>query len=143
MQRYVWLGLGVIAGFLVAGVVGVVVVNIAIPWEDVCAVLGPAQTLAESGSSLLAQLQEWLIKAEGFLATMGSAEEVAEAKSGLAGLIDKAKDVVGEIQDALVDIVVAPLQALIVVAKAVLNSVQDAVDAAQRVVASVDASRCN
>ena len=142
MQRYLWLGLGIVVGFLVAGAVGVVVVNIVIPWEDVCAVLGPAQSLAESGSSLLAQLQEWLTKAEGFLATMGSAEEVAETKSGLAGLIDKAKDVVGDIQNVLVDIVVEPLQALIVLAKAVLASVQDAVDAAQRVIASVDASRC-
>ena len=130
-------------GFAAAGVVGVLVVNIAIPWEDVCAVLGPAQTLSEAGSSLLAQLQEWLAKAESFLATMGSAEDIAETRSGLGGLIDKAKDVVGDIQSALVDIVVAPLELLIVLAKSVLGSVQEAVDAAQRVIASIDASRCN
>ena len=127
-----------------AGAAGVMVVNLIIPWEDVCAVLGPAQALAESGSRLLAQLQDWLTDAESFLTTVSTTdEEAVEARTGLAGLLDKAKDVTGDVGATLVDILTMPLQALITLAKVVLSSVQDSVDAARNVIASIDAARCN
>ena len=143
MSKFLWLGLGVVGGFALAGAVGVMVVNLLIPWEDVCAVVGPAQRVAETGSTLVAQLQDWLDRAEGFLATMSSAEEAGETKAGLAGLLDKAKGVTGEVKDAVVDLVELPLRALIDLARIVLGDVQAAVDAARDVIASVDTARCN
>ena len=144
MNRFIWLGLGAVGGFILAAAIGVVVVNLIIPWEDVCAVLGPAQTLAEAGSKLLTQLQDWLTKAESFLTTIGSTEEAAgEAKTGLAGLIDKAKEVTGDVAAAAIDIVTLPLEALIALAKVVLGEVQASVDAARNVIASIDAARCS
>ena len=144
MNRFIWLGLGAVGGFILAAAIGVVVVNLIIPWEDVCAVLGPAQTLAEAGSKLLSQLQDWLTKAESFLTTIGSTEEAAgEAKTGLAGLLDKAKEVAGDVTEAAIDIVTLPLEALIALAKVVLGEVQASVDAARNVIASIDAARCS
>lgn len=139
----VWLGVGLIAGLILAGAMGVVVVQLMIPWEDVCAVLVPAQKLMESGSSLLTQLQDWLTQAEEFLVSMGDGEEVGEAKTGLAGLLDKAKGITGDIRDIVVDVVTLPLQALIDLARVVLNEVEASVDAAQKTISSIDVSRCN
>lgn len=143
VNRLVWLGLGAVGGFVLAAAIGVVVVNVMIPWEDVCAVLGPAQTLAETGSKLLTQLQNWLTNAESFLTTIGSDEEVGEARTGLAGLIDKAKEVTSDVEAAVVDVLTTPLQALIALAQIVLSAVQSSVEAAQNVIASVDAARCS
>ncbi len=143
VNRPLWLGLGAVGGFVLAAAIGVVAVNVMIPWEDVCAVLGPAQTLAETGSRLLTQLQDWLTNAESFLTTIGSDEEVGEARTGLAGLIDKAKEVTSDVEAAVVDILTMPLQALIALAKVVLSAVQSSVEAAQNVMASIDAARCS
>lgn len=143
MNRFVWLGLGAVGGFVLAGAVGVMVVDLVIPWEDVCAVLGPAQGVAETGSTLLVQLQDWLTRAESLLATMSSAEEAAGTRTGLAGLLDKATGVTGELKAAVVDLVAMPLRALIDLAKVLLGEVQAAVDAARDVIASVDAARCD
>ena len=143
MNRLVWLGLGVVGGLVLASAIGVMVVNVIIPWEDVCAVLGPAQTLAEAGSRLLTQLQGWLTNAESFLTTIGSDEEVGEARTGLAGLIDQAKEVTSDMEAAIADVLTMPLQALIALAKVVLSAVQSSVEAAQNVMASIDAARCN
>lgn len=143
VNRLVWLGAGIVGGFILASAVGVMVVNVIIPWEDVCAVLGPAQTLAETGSRLLTQLQDWLTNAENFLTTIGSDEEVGEARTGLAGLIDRAKEVTSDVEAAVVDVLTMPLQALIALAKVVLSAVQSSVEAAQNVMASIDAARCS
>ena len=105
--------------------------------------LGPAQTLAEAGSRLLTQLQGWLTNAESFLTTIGSDEEVGEARTGLAGLIDQAKEVTSDMEAAIADVLTMPLQALIALAKVVLSAVQSSVEAAQNVMASIDAARCN
>ncbi len=144
MNKFVWLGLGAVGGFIVAAAIGFVVVNVMIPWEDVCAVLVPAQVLADTGSRLMIQLQEWLTTAENFLATLGGSEEEAgEVKTGLAGLLDKAKEVTGEVTAAVTRVLVLPLQALIELAKVVLGQVQESVDAARNVMAGIDAARCN
>ena len=77
------------------------------------------------------------------LATLGSGEqEAAEAKTGLAGLLEQAKDITGDVESAVVGIVTMPLPALIDLAQVVLSHVQVSVDAAQNVIASVDAARC-
>lgn len=142
-SRVVWVGAGLLAGLAVAAAVGIVTVNVLIPWEDICAALDPAQALAEVGSRLLVQLQEWLSLAEGLVNNLGPEErEADEAKSGLAGLLEQAKDIAGDAGSGVVDIVAVPLRALIDLAQVVLTSVQAAVDAARDVMASVDAARC-
>ena len=61
-----WVALGVVIGLIAAGSAGVVVVNLLIPWEDICAALGPAQIMAETGSTLITELLAWLDKARVF-----------------------------------------------------------------------------
>ena len=119
------------------------IVNLLIPWEDICAVIGPAQRVADTGATLLVSLQDWLAKAESLLAT-GSSDQVTEqARTGLGGIVDRAEAIVSDVKDSAIDIVTAPLQRLIDLAQGVLSAVQAAVDAARDVVASVDEARCN
>ena len=143
MHKFAWLGLGVVGGFVLAGVVGVVAVDLIVPWEEVCAVVGPTQQLAETGSKLLTQLEDWLLRAESFLTTVSPEEEAGETRTGLAGVVDKARQITGGAADAAVDLVTLPLRALIDLAKIMLVEVQAVVDAARNVLASVDAARCD
>ena len=143
MRNFLWLAIGVVIGVVGAGATGIVIVNLLIPWEDICAVIGPAQRVADTGATLLVSLQDWLAKAESLLAT-GSSDQVTEqARSGLGGIVDRAEAIVSDVKDSAIDIVTAPLQRLIDLAQGVLSAVQAAVDAARDVVASVDESRCN
>ena len=143
MRNFLWLAIGVVIGVVAAGTTGIVIVNLLIPWEDICAVIGPAQRVADTGATLLVSLQDWLAKAESLLAT-GSSDQVTEqARSGLGGIVDRAEAIVIDVKDSAIDIVTAPLQRLIDLAQGVLSAVQAAVDAARDVVASVDEARCN
>ncbi len=143
MRNFLWLAIGVVIGVVGAGATGIVIVNLLIPWEDICAVIGPAQRVADTGATLLVSLQDWLAKAESLLAT-GSSDQVTEqARTGLGGIVDRAEAIVSDVKDSAIDIVTAPLQRLIDLAQGVLSAVQAAVDAARDVVASVDEARCN
>ena len=140
-----WIGMavGAVAGLLIAGATGVVVVNLIIPWEDVCAVLGASHVVVEAGSSLISQLIEWLDEADAFLEAAPSAESAPSGTAtGLSGLLDQAKSVTSSVQETAVNLVTLPLRALIEIAQAVLLAVQESVDAAQSVIESVDSARC-
>ena len=140
-----WMGLaiGAVAGVLIAGGTGVVVINLMIPWEDVCLAVGASHTLVEAGSDLIAKLIEWLDEADAFLAAAPAADSApTEAAQGLSGLLDRAKAVTGNVQEAAVNLITMPLRALIDITRAALSAVQESVDAAQRVIESVDAARC-
>lgn len=125
---------GGLGGFLVAAAVGVVVVNLMLPWEDICAVLAPTQALIETGTVLLDRLQGWLIDAESLVAA-GKTGVSDSAASGLSGIISSG---IGK----GVEIAAAPIEALIDVAQAVVAAVQATLDAAHAVVESVDSARC-
>ncbi len=143
MRNFLWLAIGVVIGVVGAGATGIVIVNLLIPWEDICAVIGPAQRVADTGATLLVSLQDWLAKAESLLATGSSDQVTEEARTGLGGIVDRAEAIVSDVKDSAIDIVTAPLQRLIDLAQGVLSAVQAAVDAARDVVASVDEARCN
>ena len=134
-NKMLWAGAGAIAGFVVAASVGVIVINMVIPWEDICAVLGPAQALAAAGASLLEELQAWLAQAESVLAA-GKPESSSGLSGGLGGILSNAA---GE----AINVILTPVTALIDLAQAVIVAVQSAVEAAQNVIESVDAARCN
>ncbi len=134
-NKMLWAGAGVIAGFAVAALIGVVVIDMIIPWEDICAVLGPAQALAAAGASLLEELQTWLAQAESVVAA-GKSESSSGLSGGLGGILSNAAG-------KAIDVIVAPVTALIDLAQAVVVAVQSAVEAAQSVMESVDAARCN
>ena len=142
MDKFAWLGLGIFLGIGIAAAVGVVVVDLLIPWEDVCVVLGPAQRLAEIGTGLIADLQAWLAKAESLLQAGLSNEASEEARSGLGGLLDRAGEIASDVRDGAVDIVTAPLRALIDLGQDLLSAVHEAVDAARSVAASIEEARC-
>ena len=140
--KFVWLGLGIFLGIGIAAAIGVMVVDLLIPWEDICPILGPAQRLAEIGTGLIAELQSWLAKAESLLQTGSSNESSEEARTGLGGILDRAGEIAGDVRDSAVDIVTAPLRALIDLGQEVLRAVQEAVDAARNVIATIDEARC-
>ena len=140
-----WMGIavGLVAGLLIAGAAGVVVVNVIVPWEDVCAVLAASRVVVEAGSSLISQLIEWLEAADAFLVAAPAAESAPSgAATGLSGLLDQARTVTSNVQETAVNLVTLPLRALIEIAQAVLSAVQESVDAAQSVIESVDSARC-
>ena len=132
---------GVVVGLIIAIAVGLWVINLIIPWEDVCLVLGPAKTLAETGSALITELQAWLSAAENFLNATPAAES-ADAPTGLGSLLEKARDVAGGVGEGIVDVLTVPLRVLIDLAQAALSAVKAAVDAARDVISSVDSARC-
>ena len=101
-----WIGLviGAVVGVLIAGAAGVVVINLMIPWEDVCLAVGASHTLVEAGSNLIAKLIEWLDEADAFLAAAPAADSApTEAGQGLSGLLDQAKTVTGSVQEVAVN----------------------------------------
>ena len=130
--------IGVFGGVLLAAAIGVIVVNIILPWEDICAVLGPAQELTRAGSELIDDLRAWLAQAERFLAADAPSDAGARP-DGLGGLLDRARDVT---ETVIAPALTAPLRALIDVVDGVLLAVQAAVDAARDVASAIDSSRC-
>ena len=105
-------------------------------------VVSSAQAVLETGDILITQLQDWLAKAESFLTT-STPEQTSEARTGLGGLLDRAGDIVGDATRTFIDIVTAPLRELIDFTESVLSDVQDSVNEARNVLASVDLSPCN
>ena len=142
MRAPIWLGLGLLAGLLLASAIGLIVVELLLPWEDICAVVGPAREVVETGSALLASLETWLAQVESFLTTSPSEEAATEARTGLGGLVSKATEVVGGAASFAADVATAPVQALVDLAQLVVAAVQAVVDTAQDVLTSVDQSRC-
>ena len=141
MRSLLLVGLGLLTGLVLAAAIGFIAIEVLLPWEDICAVVGPAQKVVETGSALLADLDAWLARAESFLST-SPPEEATEARKGLGGLVDKAAEVAAGAAGVAVDVMTAPLEALIDLAQLLLGAVQAEVDAARDLLASIDQSRC-
>ena len=143
MNRLGWTGLGMLIGVILAGGFAIVIIQILIPWEAICATVAPMQEVIRLGSLLIAELQAWLLEAEEFISAGGSPAQGTEAREGLGGLLDRAK---GEVQTAtsvVVDVVTAPLRLLIDAAQVVLEAVESVVAAARDSLDSIDQSRCS
>ena len=142
MGKYFWLALGVLLGIGISAAVVAAIIDMLIPWDKICPILAPAQRLAEAGSGLIAELEAWLTRAESFLHSGDSSEASEEARTGLGGILDRAGNIVGDVRDTAVDIVTAPLRELIDLAQDTLNSIQESVDAALDVIATVEELGC-
>ena len=142
MGKYIWLTLGVLLGIGISVAVVAAIIDMLIPWDEICPVLAPAQRLAEAGTGLIAELEAWLAKAESFLQSGESSEASEEARTGLGGILDRAGDIVGDVRDTAVDIVTAPLRALIDLAQDMLSSIQETVDAALDMIVVVEELGC-
>lgn len=141
MGKVMWAAAGVVGGFVLAAAVGVVVVNLLIPWEDICAVVPPLQTTLTVGGDLLAALSAWLEQAQAWLA-LRPGDAPAEAREGVGGLLDAAQGIAGSAATVALDVVSAPLRVVVAVAAQVLDAVQTAVDAARGALESIDMARC-
>jgi hypothetical protein len=141
MRTALYIGLGLVLGVMLAAIVGVVVVDLIIPWEDICLAVGPAQNVIVAGSALLTDLEEWLTAAEEFLA-VSPPSEGSEARSGLSGLLSRATQVAGEAAATTINVLTAPLRLLIDLAQALVSAVQASMDAARDLLANIDTARC-
>lgn len=139
VNRIGWTALGIVIGLFVAAGLGVIVIQIVIPWEAICATVAPTQELVRVSNALISELQSWLAQAEEFLSAGGSTPD----RQGLGGLIGRAQEVAQPATSAVIDIVTAPLRTLIDAAQAVLASVQSVLDAANSSLASIDQAQCN
>ncbi len=142
MHRVGWIGLGALIGAVAIGGIAIVIVQIIIPWEVICATVAPTLSLIESGSALISELRSWLDAAEEALTMGGSEEQTSQAREGLGGLLDKAKEEAMDVASVAGNAATAPLRALIDIAQAVLVVAQEAVDAARESLSSIDQSRC-
>ena len=136
-----YVGLGALLGAVAIGGVGFYVVQLMIPWEAICATVAPSQRIVETGGALIADMRAWLDAAEAALST-GDPAEAEQAKSGLGGLLDRAKEQAVETGGSLLDVATAPLRALIDLAQVVLAAVSEAVDAATAALDAIDSTRC-
>ena len=143
MYRLGWAGLGMLVGVILAGGFAIVIVQILIPWEAICATVAPSQEVVRLGSLLIAELQAWLLKVEEFIGSGGSPAQGTEVREGLGGLLDRAKGEVQAATNVIVDVVTAPLRLLIDAAQVILDAVQGVVDAARESLDSIDQSRCS
>ena len=132
-----------LVGVILAGGFAIVIVQILIPWEAICATVAPSQEVVRLGSLLIAELQAWLLKAEEFIGSGGSPAQGTEVREGLGGLLDRAKGEVQAATNVIVDVVTAPLRLLIDAAQVILDAVQGVVDAARESLDSIDQSRCS
>ena len=142
MDKIGWMGLGVLIGAIAVGGIAIVVVQIIIPWDVICATIAPTQRVVETGSALIAELRAWLDAAESALSAGSSPEQTAQAREGLGGLLDKAKGTAVDVASAAANVATAPLRALIDIAQALLGAVQETVDAARDSLASIDRTQC-
>ena len=141
MRTALHVGLGVALGVVLAASVGLVVVDLLVPWEDICLVVGPAQEVAVAGTALLSELDAWLTAAEEFL-TVSPPSDGSEARSGLSGLVNRVAQVAGETAaTTAANILTAPFM-LIDVTQAMVAAVQAVVDAANNVLSTIDTARC-
>lgn len=104
--------------------------------EELCAGATAALVVIDTGAVLLDHLESWLAQAESLIAGGGGDE--AAAREGLGSLLDMAEDVVGKVEAVLT----APLKALIDTAQAVVEAVQDAMNAARDVVSIAQTAGC-
>lgn len=123
-------------GLIAAGGVAVYVVQIIIPWEAVCAAATASQGVLEAGSTLIDEIESWIVKSKELLAS-GSTDQTTQASSTLGGLVSRAQG----ITDVALDVVAAPLRTLIDSAQVLLATVQAAVDSAREAIAAVE-GRC-
>ena len=126
---------------LAIGIV-ILVIDTLLPWEQVCAVLPPAQKVVEIGGPLLTDLQAWLAKAEEFLSTGASEQAASEVKSNFGGLLDRAEEITGDVVESVISFVTAPLRTLIDLAQNLISNRQSAVAASEDIIASIDATKC-
>ena len=109
-----------------------------------CDVVESAQSVVDTGVPLVSDLQDWVNTAEGLLNTVNSMTDTSqETRSGLGSLLDKAESVATGAAGAALDVVTAPIQTLIDMAKVALVVVQKAINAAQSVISHVDANVCS
>ena len=141
MHRFGWMGLGALIGAVAIGGVAIVIVQIIIPWDVICATIAPTQRLVEAGGALIAELRSWLDAAEAALSAGATEEQTTQAREGLGGLIDRARDQALDVASSAANVVAAPLRALIDIAQALLAVAQEAVDAALESLASIE-GRC-
>lgn len=139
--RLGYVGLGALLGAVATGGVGFYVVQLMIPWEAICATVAPSQRIVEMGGALITDLRAWLDAAEAALSS-GDPSEAEQAKSGLGGLLDRAKEEAVETGGTLLSVATAPLRAVIDLAQAVLAAVSEAVDAAAAALDAIDSTRC-
>ena len=137
-----WFGLGALIGAAVIGGGAIVIVQIIIPWDVICATIAPTQRLIEAGGALIAELRSWLDAAEATLSAGSPEEQTTQAREGLGGLLDRAKEEALDVASAAANVATAPLRALIDIAQALLGAVQEAVDAARESLASIDRTQC-
>ena len=143
MHRLGWMGLGAVAGIVLAGGFAIVIIQILIPWEAICATVAPSQEVVRLGSMLINELQAWLVIAEEFLSVSDSTAQPTEIREGLGGILDRAKGELQTTANVAVDVFASPLRLLIDVAQTLLEAVQAVVDAARDSLESIDQSRCN
>ena len=134
--------LGAVAGVGLAIGIGILVIEILLPWEEVCAVLPAALKVVEIGGQLLTDLQAWLVKVEEFLHIGASEQAASEVKSGFDGLLDRAKEITGDAVESAISSATAPLRALIDLAQSLISSIQSTVAASEDIIASIDATKC-
>ena len=142
MSKLIIFLLGAVAGVGLAIGIGILVIEILIPWEEVCAVLPPALKVVEIGGQLLTDLQAWLVKAEEFLSFGASEQAKSEVKSDFGGLLDRAKEITGDAVESVVSLVTAPLRTLIDLAQSLISNIQSTVAASEEIIASIDATKC-
>ena len=143
MHRLGWTGLGAVVGIAIAGGAAVILIQMLIPWEEICLTVAPSLEVVRLGSALIAELQAWLVKAEEFLRVGDSTAQSTEVREGLSGLLDRAKDDLQTATNVVVDVVTEPLRLLIDAAQIVLEAVRGMVDAVRDSLESIDQSRCN
>ena len=141
MYRLGWVGLGALIGAVAIGGVAVIIVQIIIPWDAICATVAPAQRVVDTGGALIAELRAWLAAADAALAA-DSTEQTATAREGLGGLLDRARDTATATAGAAVDVMTAPIRVLVSLAFVVVSAVEEAVESARASLAAIDQTQC-
>ena len=142
MHRIGWIGLGALIGAVAIGGIAIVIVQIIIPWDVICATVAPSLRMIETGGALIAELRSWLDAAEAALSAGPSEEQTAQAREGLGGLLDRAREGALDAASAAANVAAAPLRGLIDIAQALLAVAQDAVDAARESLDAIDRTQC-
>lgn len=141
-SRVGWIGLGALIGAVAVGGVAVIIVQIIIPWDAICATVAPAQRVVETGGALIAELRAWLDAAEAALSAGGSPDQTATAREGLGGLLDRARDTAATTTGAAVDVMIAPIRALVSLAVSVLGAIEETVESARASLEAIDQTQC-
>ena len=132
-----------------AGLAGGLVVGLAVGWvlalsfnavpSDFCTAVEAASAVTTIGTSLLVDLDAWIIRAQDLLTLELPASP--ETREGLGGLLDRAKDVAEAGVAGAVNALTAPLTDLLDLARSLLDSVREAVEAADKLLEALE-DRC-